>query len=306
MVPFIDAHFHLWNLARLSYAWLTPPFADTGPNGDVSAIARTYLPRDYRADLVRWNLIGSVHIDAGADAAQALAETEWLEEMGAAEGLPTGIVAYADLTAPDIDATLAAQAQHRRVRGIRQIVNWHADPNRTYGPRDLTLDPDWVLGFARLAPHGLSFDLQCYPAQMPCLAEILARHPEVPVMVNHLGMPVLSDPGGVEDWRAGLRALAALPQVAIKISGMGFIRRDWDEAFVRPFILTAIDIFGADRAMIASDTPTDKLFGTIDRHMEAYSAITSDFAEAERRALFAGNANRLYRLGLDKKLEDDA
>ena len=49
----------------------------------------------------------------------------------------------------------------------------------------------------------------------------------------------------------------------------------------------------------ASDTPTDKLFGPIDRYMEAYHAIVADFPEADRRALFGGNANRLYRLGLD-------
>jgi len=306
MLPFIDAHFHLWDLERLRYAWLTPPFSEAGPNGDVSAIARTYLPADYRADLRRWNLVGAVHVDAGADPSQAVAETEWLEQLGETCGLPSAIVAYADLCAPDVDLLLAAHARSPRVRGIRQIANWHADPDRTYGSHDLTLDPAWERGFARLAPHGLGFDLQCYPTQIQHIAPILARHPEVRVMVNHLGMPVLSDPDGRADWRAAMRTLSGLDHVAIKISGMGFIRRDWDAGLVRPFILEAVELFGTRRAMIASDVPTDKLFGSVDRHLETYAAVLADFTTAERAALFAGNANRLYRLGLDPLLENAA
>ncbi|WP_369011940.1 amidohydrolase family protein, partial [Escherichia marmotae] len=69
-------------------------------------------------------------------------------------------------------------------------MNWHPDRARTYTARDATLDPAWERGFAGLASHGLSFDLQCYLGQMPHIAEILARHSDVPVIINHLGMPV--------------------------------------------------------------------------------------------------------------------
>src|SRR3546814_17248063 len=79
-MPFVDAHVHLWDLSRLHYPWLTPPFADDGPNGSVEAIARNYLLDDYLADAARWNVVGLVHIDAGADASAAIAETERSEE----------------------------------------------------------------------------------------------------------------------------------------------------------------------------------------------------------------------------------
>lgn len=298
MIPFVDAHIHLWDLAHIRYDWLSPPFGDDGPNGSVEAIARDYGVADYRADLARWNVVGAVHVDAGAAAESAVAETEWLDGLAEAEGLPTGFVAFAALNDPDVDALLASQAAHSRVKGIRHIVNWHANPQRTYGPIDLTVDPQWQQGYALLAKHGLSFDLQCYPGQMPGLVPLIERHPDIPVMINHMGMPVLTDADGVEDWRKGLGALARLPHVAIKLSGMGFIRRDWTKENVEPLVREAIDMFGTDRCMFASDTPTDKLFGTIDRYMEAYHAIVADFAEEDRRALFGRNANRLYRLGL--------
>ena len=299
VIPFVDAHIHLWNLDHIRYPWLSPPFADDGPNGSVAAIARTYEVADYRTALARWNVVGAVHVDAGADPAQALDETRWLEGIAAAEGLPNAIVAFAPLDDPDVAAQLAAQAAYPHVRGIRQIVNWHPDPARSYTPRDLTQDTGWQAGYALLGQHGLSFDLQCYPAQMPGLAPLIARHPEVPVIVNHLGMPVLTDPDGIAAWRKGLQALAAIPHVAIKLSGLGFIARDWTPESVRPFLLEAIDLFGTDRCLFASDAPTDTLFAPIDRYLETYHALVADITGGERRAMFGGNANRIYRMGLD-------
>lgn len=297
-IPFVDAHVHLWDLSHIRYPWLTPPFADDGPNGSAAAIASDYGVAHYRAELARWNVVGAVHIDAGAHPDDALRETAWLEALAGDTGLPTGIVGYAQLDAEDADAQLAAQAAHPRVRGIRQIVNWHADAARSYTPRDVTLDAAWQAGFARLAAHGLSFDLQCYPGQTRALAPLFERHPDIPVIVNHLGMPVMTDVDGLDDWRRGLAALSRLPQVAIKLSGLGFIYRDWTPERVRPFLREAIDLFGTDRCLFASDAPTDRLFAPIDRYMEAYHAIAQELPEAAQRDLFGRNANRIYRLRL--------
>lgn len=298
-LPFVDAHIHLWDLLRIRYPWLTPPFDDYGPNGSVEAIARTYLLDDYLADAKAWNVVGAVHVDAGAEGAAALDETRWLQTLSDARGLPSGLVAFAALDAPDVEALLEAHAAHRGVRGIRHIVNWHADPQRTYTPRDVTGDPAWRAGFGLLAKHGLSFDLQCYPGQMLGLVDLFAAHPDTPVMINHAGMPVDTDEAGRIRWREGMKALAALPQVSTKLSGFGFAHRQWTEEQIQPLILEAIEIFGTDRCMFASDAPTDKLFGSLDRHLTAYAAITAGFSEDERRDLFGRNANRLYRLGLD-------
>lgn len=294
-LPFIDAHVHLWDLDRIAYPWLTPPFADDGPNGSVEAIAKTYLLDDYLADAQGWDVRGIVHVDAGADAGAALAETEWLQAMADARGMPNGIVAFAALDDPQVEQLLAAHARHSAVRGIRHIVNWHPDPKRTYTPRDVTRDEAWARGYGLLGKYGLSFDLQAYPGQFVHLAELIARHPETQVIINHTGMAV---PPDWDEWRAGMRALAALPHVAIKISGMGFTHRPWSDVQARDYVLAAIDIFGTDRALFASDFPTDKLFDSFARHLDAYAAITADFSEAERRAMFAENTNRIYRLGI--------
>ena len=294
--PFIDAHVHLWDLSHIRYPWLMPPFAEDGPNGSVEPIARDYGLDDYLADAGSWDVRGIVHIDAGAEPADALKETDWLQAMADARAMPSAMVAFAALDDPKVEALLAAHAERRSVRGIRHIVNWHPDPVRTYTPRDVTGDAAWAAGFALLGKYGLSFDLQAYPGQFAGLAPLLERHPEVPVMINHAGMMV--GEAGREEWRTGMRALAAIPHVSVKISGIGFAFRPWTIEQMRAYVLETIELFGTDRAMFASDFPTDKLFGGFDQHLDAYNAVVADFSDDERRALFAGNANRLYRLGL--------
>ncbi|MEO7168934.1 MAG: amidohydrolase family protein [Sphingomonas sp.] len=292
-LPFIDAHVHLWDLSRDRYAWLSPPFGDSGPNGNTQSIARDHLLDDYLAEAAGWNVVGMVHLDAGA--ANPLAETDWLQDMADTRGMPNGIIANAALDDPSVGALLADHSRRRNVRGIRHIVNWHKDPKRTYTARDVTGDEAWARGFGLLARYGLSFDLQAYPGQVAGLARLIERHPETPVIINHTGMGVDDD----ASWRAAMTTIAALPHVSIKISGLGFVYRPFTATAVRDRVRETIDLFGTDRSMIASNFPTDRLFADFDTTLGALADAVADFSDDEQRALFARNANRIYRLGLD-------
>ena len=290
---FVDAHVHLWQMAQLRYPWLTPPYADDGPNGSVEAIASDYTLAGYFKDAIGYPVEKIVHVDAGAHPEDALNETHWLQSLADTGGRPDAIVAFAALNAPDVEHLLAAHVQSRNVRGIRHIVNWHADPKRTYTPANLLDDDAFARGYALLGKYNLSFDLQIYPSQMLQAAALAAKHPDVPVILNHMGMPVDSD---LTEWCEGLTALAALPHVAVKISGMGFVDRQWTVESMQPLILQVIETFGPERCAFASDFPTDKLFNTYGKALDAYDAITEDFSAGERDALFAGTTERIYRI----------
>lgn len=295
----VDAHIHLWDLSRIRYPWLTPPLP-VGITGDVSSIAHDYLLDDYLRDCaapespVRVSKV--VHVEAGANPADSLAETRWLQGIADARGFPQAIVAHAQLEKPGIEALLAGHAAHRNVRGVRQILNWHPDPGKTYTPRDLLTEDSWRRGFARLARHGLSFDLQIYPAQMPAAARLAALHPNIPLILNHAGMPAEKDAAGIQAWRAGMRSLAAQSNVSVKISGLAMLDWHWTRESFRPFVLETLEIFGADRVMVASNFPVDRLFGTFAAFTEAYLSILAGASEAERSKLFARNAERIYRI----------
>ncbi|WP_010544056.1 amidohydrolase family protein [Sphingomonas elodea] len=286
--PFVDAHLHLWDRERLRYPWLD--------EADKASIAATYTVAQHRAAAADWNLVGAVHVDAGAHPDDGERETDWLNSIADAEGLPSAIVARVALDAPDVEAVLARQAARARVVGIRHLINWHPDPSRQAYSRDLTMDPAWRRGFGLLAQHGLSYDFHGFPPQLAGLAEVAAAHPDVPVIVNHLGLPIPQD--GLEAWRAGLTALAAMPQVAIKLSGAGFVASPFDPAAFAPIVEEVIELFGIRRVMVASNFPTDRLFAPLDTTLAAYEALLAGYSDDERRDLWGRNANRIYRLDL--------
>jgi predicted TIM-barrel fold metal-dependent hydrolase len=188
-LPIVDAHMHLWDLDRLRYGWLQDDPLPNNPAGDISPIAhRSYLLDDYLADAAGWNVVKAVHIECGLPPKDQLVETDWLQGLATRRGYPQAIVAGAVLEAPDLEGRLELQASRPNVRGVRQIINWHRDPLKTYTPHDLLQDDGWRAGFARLARLGLSFDLQLYPSQMPAAAELAARHPDIRLIVNHAGI----------------------------------------------------------------------------------------------------------------------
>ena len=293
---FVDAHMHLWDLRHLRYPWLTPPFSSDGVNGDVSSIAGDYLLDDYLQETRDWNVAGIVHVEAGADPDDALAETRWLEQSATGRGIGLAIVAFCALDDPAIEEKLAAQCEHPHVRGIRHIANWHDNARYTYTPADMLQDAGWRHGLTWLRKYGLSFDLQIYPGQMADAARLAAENPDVRIILDHGGMPVDRDASGLEAWSRGIRLLAAQPNVSVKLSGFGIVDHDWTEASIRPFVLGLIDAFGVDRCMFASDIPTDRLYASLDRILSAYMALSRDLSEDERDKLFAANAARLYRI----------
>ena len=291
----VDAHMHLWNLQKIRYPWLTPPLP-VGITGDVSSIARTYLLDDYLDDAGVARVEKVVHVEAGANPADSLQETQWLQGVAQSRGFPHAIVAHAQLNDPKVEVLLAEHASQRNVRGIRQIINWHADPKKTYTPRNLLDDPNWHKGFALLRKYNLSFDLQIYPAQMPAAAELARRHPDTPLILNHTGMPADRDAAGLQAWRAGMQALAQQPNVAVKISGLAMLDWQWTTDSLRPFVLQTLEIFGARRCMFASNFPVDRLFGSFTRQYGAYQSLAAHLSAAEREQVFASNAERIYRI----------
>jgi predicted TIM-barrel fold metal-dependent hydrolase len=292
--PFVDAHLHLWDrdpgsAGALRYPWLDDPAC--------APIAGSYTLADHRAAAAAWNLVGAVHVEAGAHPDDGERETDWLNGIADGQSLPLAIVARVAFDDRNVEALLERQAARPRVRGIRHLINWLPDPARQAYARDLTRDPSWRHGFGLLARYGLSYDFHGFPPQLDGLSEVAAAHPEVPVIINHLGLPILAD--GLTAWRAGLTALAAMPQVSIKLSGAGFVASPFEPAAFAPIIAEVLDLFGTKRVMVASNFPTDRLFASLDHTLDAYESLLKGLSDDERADMWGRNANRLYRLELD-------
>lgn len=291
----VDAHHHLWDLGRgYNYPWLQDAPSGEGLLGDIAPIARDYKLAAYRLDTSNYELVKSVHIEAVP--ADAVEETRWLQGVAETGGFPHAIVARVELQKPDAERSIAEHRRFATLRGIRHIVNFHANPKWSFTDHDFLQDDAWLKGFPLLRKYDLSFDLQLYPGQMKAAARLARDNPETQVILNHTGMPVERDTGGIAAWRNGMKALAACENVAAKISGLGMVDHGWNTASIRPFVLETIEIFGVERAMFGSNFPVDRLYGSFDALYGAFEAIVSGFSDTEQAKLFHDNARRFYRI----------
>ena len=291
----VDAHHHLWDLEDHRYPWLEEGDHDRGW-GDWSPLRRNYLLDDLLADARGWNLVKSVHVQANWDPRDPVGETAWLQATADLRGFPHGIVAFADFTSPRVEETLDTHARHRNLRGVRQVLNRHHDPRLNRAPADYLGDEMWRANVGLLRRYALSFDAQVYYQQMPALAALARRHADIQFVLDHAGMPAERHEAGLTGWRRGMQGLSACSNVAVKLCGFGMVDLRWTVESIRPFILDAIEWFGVDRCMFASNFPVDKLMSSYDRLWGAYEVITATFSETERAALFCGTASRVYRL----------
>jgi predicted TIM-barrel fold metal-dependent hydrolase len=290
----IDGHMHLWDVERLPYPWLAPD-APPRPFGDHTPIKKSYRPNDYRVDCGDVRIEACVHVQANC--ADAAAECAWIAECAARTGLPTAHVAYADLTSPHAAERLEWLAERPLTRGVRMMLNWHDEPVRRAASRfDLMEDPAFRAGFGLLRRHGLSFDLGCLPAQLPMARRLADDHPDVTLVLNHLGWPLLGDPDGLSIWRSGMRALARCPNVQLKVSGLWPIDRNWDAAALRPLVRDAIEWFGFKRSLYGSNLPIEKLMRPLPQQVETLLVLLDDASDEELDDLFRATARRVYRL----------
>ena len=293
----VDAHQHFWDLDANPYPWLQDPEPIPFRYGDYRALKRNYLPADYRRDNAGGGVVRSVHVEAEWDRASPVRETEWLERLAAAHGLPTVLVAFACLNAEDAAEILAAQASHRMVRGIRHkpAAAAAAAGARRGAPGSMD-DPAWRRGYAELARLGLSFDLQTPWWHLDAAAELASDFPGTTIIVNHTALPSDRSADGLAGWRSALALLADRPNAALKISGLGRPDAPWTPRANVPIIRDAIAIFGADRCMFASNYPVDGLVAPYGAILAGFRAAIADRPLAEQAQLLARNAERIYRM----------
>ncbi|WP_111413676.1 amidohydrolase family protein [Billgrantia lactosivorans] len=303
-LPIIDAHQHFWDLERNYLPWLCDEPMIPFRYGDYSAIRRTYLPEDYRRDTRDYRVVGSVFIETEWDPATPVEETRWVHELAEREGLPSVMVAQARLDQPDVEDVLAAHCAYPRVRGIRHKPRAAPSPNEveTGAPGSMG-DPTWRRGFARLAAHGLSFDLQSPWWHFHEAADLAASHPDTQIIINHTGLPADRSEAGLQGWRKAMRTVAGQSNVAVKISGIGVPDSPWTVELNRRVVLETIDCFGVERCMFASNFPVDSLVASFSTIFDGFMTITESFSEAERLKLFHDNARHFYRIDLPQPAE---
>lgn len=280
----IDAHVHIWDPARTDWY----PYLGHIPeqsHGDPSRMHRRFDVDTYRAESAAWQVDKFVNV-AAATGRNSVDETLELDRTAEANGGPDAIIGGlppADTVADSVDM-LDRQMAAVRFRGIRPM-----------GPLG---DPVPVPDVLRaLQERDLVFELMSHPDQLQVAATKLASFDDLTVVVEHTGWPRSDADDERALWEAGIRALADVgDNVVCKLSGLAMPFESMGVGALSPWLDFAIDAFGVDRCMFASNFPVDATYGTFDDLYETFSGVTADLDEASRDKLFAGTAARVYRL----------
>ncbi len=291
----VDAHFHIWRQRDLP--WLDGPMV---PRifGPYEPIRRDYPIEEFLADQAGSGVEKAVYVQTNWAPERSEEEVAWVDSVARETGWPHAIVAFVDLTAADIRPQLDRLAACRRVRGVRMQLHWHENPQYRFAPSAAQVaDARVSANIGRLAEYGFAFDLQLFAGQMQDGARLAEAHPGTRFVLVHAGMLTDTAPEAVAAWQAGLRALAAQPNVYVKLSGLGTFSHRNDPAQIARIIADTIAIFGAGRLMYGSNFPIEKLWTSHSALIRAYREALAGYSGREQADILCNVAHHVYRLG---------
>jgi L-fuconolactonase len=270
----IDAHHHLWTLARGDYGWLT---------SDLAPIYRDFHLADLAPLLAAARIEGTILVQA----APTEAETMFLLDIAETAEVVRGVVGWTDFDAGDAMSRIEALAARKLLVGLRPMVQDIADD-------DWLLKPELVPLLAAMARHGLAFDALVLPRHLPRLLQVVDRHPDLQFVLDHCAKPRLAT-RAIAAWKDDIALLARRPNIVCKLSGLVTeAAPDWQVDDLRGTVEHVRACFGSRRLIWGSDWPVVNLAGSYERWLAAAEILLADLSPDEKADVFGGNAGRVY------------
>jgi L-fuconolactonase len=277
----IDAHHHLWNLARGDYGWI-----GGGHDPALASIERDYLVADYQTLAAANGVTGSIVVQA----AQTVAETRWLlDQARSSRGLIKGVVGWVDMAAADAPDLLAILARDPLLRAIRPMLQEIADI-------EWVLQPGVVPALRAVMALDLSFDLLIRPQHLKAALALLTRHSDLHAVIDHGAKPDIAKRMW-QPWADDMRRIARDTSACCKLSGLlTEARVGWKTADLRRYVDHLIECFGVQRLLWGSDWPVLLLNGNYPAWLAATKQLLAALPQAEQAAILGDNAMLFYRL----------
>ena len=276
----IDAHQHFWNPARGDYDWMPM---------DNPVLARPYGPADLVPELARHGITHTVLVQAAA----TVQETEYM--LGIADATPhvAAVVGWIDFENPSDLAHLKRLANHPKFVGVRPMIQ--DIPEDGWMLRE---DVQWA--FRAICDLGLTFDALGFPRHLAPFQRLLARYPDMRVVIDHCMKPQIRDHSetAFRHWADGMARLAETGAYCKFSALVTEANPDWTVADLKPYVDHVFRIFGADRVMWGSDWPVVRLRCDYAAWRAAAEDLTAHLSGAERARIYGGTAAEFYRLAL--------
>jgi predicted TIM-barrel fold metal-dependent hydrolase len=298
----VDSHHHIWRMADLP--WLQGPMV---PRifGPYEAVRRDYLVDEYVRDVTAEGVDAAVYVQPNWALDRVVDEVRWVQGVHDATGWPHAVVGSADLFDPGAGEVFQQQiAVSPLLRGTRLQLHWHENERFRYasGPARMN-DPVFRSNIGLLADLGWLFELQVFPPQMADAARLVSDFPGTTFVLVHAGMLESAGQRHVAPWRSGLELLAPLPNVMVKLSGIGTFVHRVDEELIRLVTTTTVGMFGSERCMFGSNFPIESIWSDFHTFMQAWLRVAADLPVEARRDVLGRTARRVYSLpGADSAL----
>jgi L-fuconolactonase len=273
----IDAHQHFWIYNNREFGWI---------DDSMAALRRNFLPADLRPELRANDFQGSVVVQTR----QTLEETNWLLGLADAHESILGVVGWADLCSPDIRSQLKTLTDHRKLVGLRHVVQSEPDDR-------FLLRPEFLRGIEMLEDFDLAFDILIYAKHLPVADEFVRRFPRQRFVLDHMAKPAIRD-RQIDNWASGMRRISEVPNVFCKLSGLVTEAdwKSWTREEIIPYLDVALASFGADRLMIGSDWPVCLVAASYAEVIRIVKDYISERVPKRAADIMGGNAQRFWRL----------
>lgn len=274
----LDAHQHFWRLDQFDFSWL-----EAEP---LRPIRRNFLPSDFEAASQATPVAASVLVQTQHDTA----ENDWFLSLADENPWIAGVVGWVDLASEACEDQLLKYRRHAKFVGVRHIVQDEPDD-------DFIIREDVLRGLGVLQRHGTPYDLLFYHRHLKHAATVAKRLPELRLVLDHLAKPAIAE-GRIDHWREDLTAAAACPNVWCKLSGLATEAdwRRWKPEDLRPYVETALELFGPHRCMFGSDWPVCLLAADYSRVYETLRDLIGSLSPDEQLAVMGRTAADFYRL----------
>jgi len=283
MIDLLDTHQHLIYREEVSYGWTKdiPPLA-----------TENFTVNDYLNLTEGLGIKGTLFMETGVDDPDYQKEAHFVKSLmdNPSNGIKGLILSIRPEENEGFDKWLEETLSIGAI-GYRRIL--HVMPDET------SQSETFRTNVKKIGKAGKPFDICYLPTQLSLAIDFAKACDDMHLVLNHCGVPSIAT-GEIDEWSKGIKALAELPNVTCKLSGLMAYCAPGTSSLetIKPYVDHVLNSFGSDRIVWGSDWPVVNLGQGIQEWIRVTRKILSNLSDSEAEAIANANAQKIYNISL--------
>ena len=281
MISLLDTHQHLVYREKASYGWTK----------DIPLLAEeNFILDDYKTLTEGLGIGGTLFMETGVDDPDYQQETRFVKSL--ADNSDNGMIGLISSIRPESDEafeTWLEETIEMGVVGYRRIL--HVMPD------DTSQSDIFRKNVRKIGVSGKTFDICFLPGQLPIACELAKACENTKLILNHCGVPDIAG-DGLDPWRQDIKALAQIPNVICKLSGLMAYCAPGTSSLetIEPYVDHVLNCFGPNRMVWGSDWPVVNLAKGLPEWIAVTRKILGKLSADEASSIAYGTAQTVYKV----------